>query len=237
MKSVSADWQGLLWRSSEGIAEHGVWGTRQPPRPHSKGPLHDDSCSYAAPRCRRLGGRRASWPPSSFPASPLTRARRARSSSPTSRSTPSVKSVGHGKVKFVVANKAATEHELVVIKTSKKASALPVKRRSRLREGFCRRGRARRSQDQEPDVEPQEGPLRPDLQHQGPLQGRHAHRPERSVSNDNLAVHPWVDRAVIRERAGPGEAQGVGPGLLRLAVLGREGDVVRRVAVLPDPLD
>jgi uncharacterized cupredoxin-like copper-binding protein len=40
--------------------------------------------------------------------------------------TPSTKSVGHGKVKFVVANKAATEHELIVIKTSKKASELPV---------------------------------------------------------------------------------------------------------------
>jgi uncharacterized cupredoxin-like copper-binding protein len=40
--------------------------------------------------------------------------------------TPSAKSVGHGKVKFIVANKASMEHELVVIKTSKKASALPV---------------------------------------------------------------------------------------------------------------
>ncbi|HEX5922798.1 MAG TPA: sulfocyanin-like copper-binding protein [Baekduia sp.] len=40
--------------------------------------------------------------------------------------TPSAKSVGHGKVKFVVANKAAIEHELIVIKTSKKASELPV---------------------------------------------------------------------------------------------------------------
>jgi uncharacterized cupredoxin-like copper-binding protein len=38
--------------------------------------------------------------------------------------TPSVKSVSHGKVKFVVANKASMEHELVVIKTSKKASQL-----------------------------------------------------------------------------------------------------------------
>jgi uncharacterized cupredoxin-like copper-binding protein len=40
--------------------------------------------------------------------------------------TPSAKSVGHGKVKFIVANKAGSEHELIVIKTSKKASALPV---------------------------------------------------------------------------------------------------------------
>jgi uncharacterized cupredoxin-like copper-binding protein len=40
--------------------------------------------------------------------------------------TPSAKSVAHGKVKLVVTNKAAMEHELVVIKTSKKASALPV---------------------------------------------------------------------------------------------------------------
>jgi uncharacterized cupredoxin-like copper-binding protein len=40
--------------------------------------------------------------------------------------TPSARSVGHGKVKFVVANKAAIEHELIVIKTSKKASQLPV---------------------------------------------------------------------------------------------------------------
>jgi uncharacterized cupredoxin-like copper-binding protein len=39
---------------------------------------------------------------------------------------PSAKSIGHGKVTFVVANKAAIEHELIVIKTSKKASALPV---------------------------------------------------------------------------------------------------------------
>jgi len=41
--------------------------------------------------------------------------------------TPSVKSVSHGKVKFVVANKASMEHELVVIKTSKKASQLAPK--------------------------------------------------------------------------------------------------------------
>jgi uncharacterized cupredoxin-like copper-binding protein len=40
--------------------------------------------------------------------------------------TPSVKSLGHGKVKFVVANKASDKHELIIIKTSKKASALPV---------------------------------------------------------------------------------------------------------------
>jgi uncharacterized cupredoxin-like copper-binding protein len=40
--------------------------------------------------------------------------------------TPSAKSVGHGKVKFVVANKAAIKHELIVIKTSKKSSELPV---------------------------------------------------------------------------------------------------------------
>jgi uncharacterized cupredoxin-like copper-binding protein len=40
--------------------------------------------------------------------------------------TTSAKSAGHGKVKLIVANKASMEHELVVIKTSKKASALPV---------------------------------------------------------------------------------------------------------------
>jgi uncharacterized cupredoxin-like copper-binding protein len=40
--------------------------------------------------------------------------------------TSSAKSVGHGKVKFIVANKASDEHELIIIKTSKKASALPV---------------------------------------------------------------------------------------------------------------
>ncbi len=51
------------------------------------------------------------------------------------------------------------------------------------------------------------------------------HRPDGQLANDDLAVHPWVDRAVILERAGSGEAQGVEPGLLRLAVLGREGDV------------
>ena len=40
--------------------------------------------------------------------------------------TPSVKSVGHGKVKFIVANKASMEHELVVIKTSTKAAKLKI---------------------------------------------------------------------------------------------------------------
>jgi uncharacterized cupredoxin-like copper-binding protein len=40
---------------------------------------------------------------------------------------PSAKSVGHGKVKLIVANKASMEHELVVIKTSKKAAKLPVR--------------------------------------------------------------------------------------------------------------
>lgn len=38
--------------------------------------------------------------------------------------TPSKTSVGHGKVTFRVANAASMEHELVVIKTSKKASQL-----------------------------------------------------------------------------------------------------------------
>jgi uncharacterized cupredoxin-like copper-binding protein len=38
--------------------------------------------------------------------------------------TPSAKSVSHGKVKFIVANKASMEHELVIIKTTKKASQL-----------------------------------------------------------------------------------------------------------------
>jgi uncharacterized cupredoxin-like copper-binding protein len=40
--------------------------------------------------------------------------------------TTSAKSAGHGKVKFIVANKASMEHELVVIKTSKKAAKLPL---------------------------------------------------------------------------------------------------------------
>jgi uncharacterized cupredoxin-like copper-binding protein len=38
----------------------------------------------------------------------------------------SAKSATHGKVKFIVANKAAMEHELVVIKTSTKAAKLKV---------------------------------------------------------------------------------------------------------------
>jgi uncharacterized cupredoxin-like copper-binding protein len=38
--------------------------------------------------------------------------------------TPSKRSVGHGKVTFRVKNSASMEHELVVIKTSKKASQL-----------------------------------------------------------------------------------------------------------------
>jgi uncharacterized cupredoxin-like copper-binding protein len=38
--------------------------------------------------------------------------------------TPAKKSVGHGKVTFRVKNSASMEHELVVIKTSKKASQL-----------------------------------------------------------------------------------------------------------------
>jgi uncharacterized cupredoxin-like copper-binding protein len=40
--------------------------------------------------------------------------------------TPSTKSIAHGKVKFVVANKASMEHELVVIKTSTKAAKLKI---------------------------------------------------------------------------------------------------------------
>src|SRR4051794_40859587 len=39
---------------------------------------------------------------------------------------PSPKSVSHGKVTFTVKNKGDMEHELVVIKTSKSASKLPV---------------------------------------------------------------------------------------------------------------
>jgi uncharacterized cupredoxin-like copper-binding protein len=39
----------------------------------------------------------------------------------------SAKSASHGKVKFVVANKASMEHELVVIKTNTSAAKLPVK--------------------------------------------------------------------------------------------------------------
>jgi uncharacterized cupredoxin-like copper-binding protein len=38
--------------------------------------------------------------------------------------TPAKKSIGHGKVTFVVKNSASMEHELVVIKTNKKASQL-----------------------------------------------------------------------------------------------------------------
>jgi uncharacterized cupredoxin-like copper-binding protein len=40
--------------------------------------------------------------------------------------SPSPKSVSHGKVTFTVSNKGDMEHELVVIKTSKSASKLPV---------------------------------------------------------------------------------------------------------------
>jgi uncharacterized cupredoxin-like copper-binding protein len=40
--------------------------------------------------------------------------------------TPSTKSIAHGKVKLVVANKASMEHELVVIKTSTKAAKLKI---------------------------------------------------------------------------------------------------------------
>jgi uncharacterized cupredoxin-like copper-binding protein len=40
--------------------------------------------------------------------------------------TPSKKTIGHGKVTFRVSNTASMEHELVVIKTSKKAAQLPI---------------------------------------------------------------------------------------------------------------
>ncbi len=49
--------------------------------------------------------------------------------------SPSPKSVSHGKVTFTVKNKGDMEHELVVIKTSKAASKLPVSGKSASEKG------------------------------------------------------------------------------------------------------
>ncbi len=97
--------------------------------------------------------------------------------------SPSPKSVSHGKVTFNVKNKGDMEHELVVIKTSKSASKLPVSDNRVSEKGSV--GEVEDiagGQEQEAHAQPQEGPLRPDLQHPGPLQGRDALRLHREVS-------------------------------------------------------